>query len=167
MEHQKLWIRLRRVTSWPTPQTSKDVRSFLGLAGYYRKFVRHFGILVRPLFNLLKKQTPFVWTQETDSSFQLLKQVLIKAPVLSLPNFAKPFVIDTDACDSGVGAILQQDGHPIAYMSKPLSPRHHGLLTYEKECLAILMAVEQWRPYLHNGEFLICTDQKSLIHLEE
>jgi hypothetical protein len=76
-------------------------------------------------------------------------------------------VIDTDACDTGVGAVLQQDGHPIAYMSKPLSNRNKGLSTYEKECLAILMAVEQWRPYLQHQEFVIRTDQKSLVHLEE
>ncbi|KAK1651077.1 hypothetical protein QYE76_068882 [Lolium multiflorum] len=159
--------KISKVASWPTPRSSKDVRSFLGLAGYYRKFVRHFGIFARPLFNLLKKNAPFVWTEETDTAFQLLKQGLIEAPVLSLPDFSKPFVIDTDACDTGVGAVLQQNGHPIAYMSKPLGPRHRGLSTYEKECLAILMAIEQWRPYLHNGEFLIRTDQKSLIHLEE
>lgn len=159
--------KIAKVATWPTPLTNKDVRSFLGLAGYYRKFVKHFGILARPLFNLLKKNTPFVWTVETENSFQLLKKGLIEAPILSLPNFSKPFVIDTDACDTGVGAVLQQDGHPIAYMSKPLSPKHRGLSTYEKECLAILMAVEQWRAYLQHGEFTIRTDQKSLIHLEE
>lgn len=76
-------------------------------------------------------------------------------------------MLDTDACAYGVGAVLQQAGHPIAYMSKPLGPRHQGQSTYEKECLAILMAVEQWRQYLQHGEFLIRTDQKSLIHLEE
>lgn len=156
-----------KVAKWPVPQNTKDVRSFLGLAGYYRKFVRHFGILARPLFNLLKKSVPFIWTEETKTSFELLKKSLVEAPVLKLPDFTKTFVIDTDACDSGVGAVLQQDGHPIAYMSKPLSNRNRGLSTYEKECLAVLMAVEQWRPYLQHQEFLIRTDQKSLVHLEE
>lgn len=77
-----------------------------------------------------------------------------------------PFTIDTDACDYGVGVVLQQKGHPIAYMSKPLAPKHHGLSTYE-ECLAILMAVKQWRPYLHSDEFTIKTDQCSLTHLDD
>lgn len=159
--------KIAKVASWPTPQNSKDVRSFLGLAGYYRKFVQHFGIVARPLFNLLKKHTPFQWTAETETAFQVLKQKLIQAPVLQLPDFAKTFLIDTDACDTGVGAVLQQDGHPIAYMSKPLGPRNMGLSTYEKECLAVLMAIEQWRPYLQHREFMIRTDQRSLVHLDD
>lgn len=75
--------------------------------------------------------------------------------------------METDACDAGVGAVLQQQGHPIAYMSKALSPKFRGLSTYEKEYLAVVVAVEQWRPYLQHSEFVIQTDQKSLIHLEE
>jgi hypothetical protein len=159
--------RIIKVAKWPTPTSSKDVRRFLGLAGYYRKFVKHFGIIARPLFNLLKKNTPFLWTEATEEAFQLLKQSLVEAPVLKLPDFSRKFVIDTDACDTRVGAVLQQDGHPIAYMSKPLSPKNRGLSTYEKECIAILMVVEQWRAYLQHQEFLIRTDQKSLVHLEE
>jgi hypothetical protein len=137
------------------------------LAGYYRKFVRHFGIIARPLFNLLKKNTPFVWTQATDQAFHLLKQNLVQAPVLRLSDFNKSFVVDTDACDTGVGAVLQQEGHPIAYMSKPLGVKNRGLSTFEKECIAILMAIEQWRPYLQHREFLIRTDQRSLVHLDD
>lgn len=146
------------IQKWPSPQCAKDVRSFLGLAGYYRKFVWHFGIIARPLFNLLKKNQLFVWTSDTQQAFDTLKDKLVSAPVLQLPDFSKQFVIDTDACAYGVGVVLQQDGHPIVYMSKPLRPKNRGLSTYEKECLAILMAVDQWRPYLHNDEFLIHTD---------
>jgi hypothetical protein len=159
--------KISKVASWPTPQNSKDVRSFLGLAGYYRKFVQHFGIIARPLFNLLKNNMPFVWTSETATSFQLLKNKLVEAPVLKLPDFSKTFVIGTDACDTGVGAVLQQDGHPIACMSKPLAPKNRGLSTYEKEFLAVLMAIEQWRPYLQHKDFIIRTDQNSLVHLED
>lgn len=119
------------------------------------------------MFNLLKKGTPFVWTDTTEQAFRTLKLQLISAPVLALPDFSKPFVVETDACDSGVGAILQQEGHPIAYMSKALSPRHRGLSIYEKEYLAIIIAVEQWRPYLMHAVFIIRTDQRSLVHLEE
>lgn len=136
--------KIRTIEQWPTPSSAKEVRSFLGLAGYYRKFVKHFGIIARPLFNLLKKNQPFVWTSETDTAFHLLQQNLISAPVLQLPDFNQPFTIDTDACEYGVGAVLQQGGHPITYMSKPLGPKDRGLSTYEKECMAILMAVEQW-----------------------
>jgi hypothetical protein len=156
---------IKKVVSWPTPTNVKDVRSFLGLAGYYRKFVKHFGIIARPLFNLLKKNTTFLWTSETDNAFQHLKNGMTESPILAL-DFSQTFVVDTDTCDTGVGAVLQQNGHPIAYMSKPLCRKNQGLSTYEKECLAILMAVEQWRAYLQNHEFVIRTDQKSLVHLE-
>ena len=155
------------VLSWPTPSSVKELRSFLGLAGYYRKFIRHFGILARPLTNLLKKNTMFVWTAEHDEAFSALKTALSSAPVLALPDFSVPFAIETDACANGVGAVLVQQGHPLAFISKALGPRTMGLSTYEKEYLAILVAVEQWRHYLQYGEFLIFTDQRSLIHLNK
>ena len=149
------------------PTYVNEVHGFLGLAGYYRKFVQHFGIIARPLFNLLKKHQQFVWTSDTQQAFDTLKLKLVSAPVLQLPDFTKKFTIDTDACAYGVGAVLQQEGHPIAYMSKPLGPKNRGLSTYEKECMAILMAIEQWRPYLQTGEFVIRTDQRSLVHLDD
>lgn len=100
-------------------------------------------------------------------SFQALKQALCSAPVLAVPDFTKPFAIETDTSASGVGAVLVQSGHPLAFISKPLGPRTQGLSTYEKEYLAILLAVQQWRHYLQAAEFIIYTDQKSLIHLNE
>lgn len=87
------------IKHWPTPLNVKEVHSFLGLAGYYRKFVKHFGITARPLFNLLKKGYPFVWTEETHKAFNLLKNGLISVSVLQLPDFSKTSMIDTDACD--------------------------------------------------------------------
>lgn len=140
--------KVKEVAQWPTPTNVKEVRAFLGLAGYYRRFVRHFGMIAKPLTTLLKKREQFVWNTNTENAFQALKQALISAPVLALPDFTKAFTIETDACDLGVGAVLQQEGHPIAYLSKPLGPRTKGLSTYEKEYLAILLAVDRWRPYL-------------------
>ena len=84
-----------------------------------------------------------MWTSNTDTAFQLLKQQLISAPVLALPNFQEQFVVETDASDKGIGAVLQQKGHPIAFMSKALIPRYQRLSTYEKEYLAIIVAVDQ------------------------
>lgn len=159
--------KIQVIAKWPTPTDVKQVRCILGMAGYYRKFVKHFGIIARPLFNLLKKNVPFIWTEEANAAFELLKKSLMSTPVLAMPDFSKPFTIDTDACDYGVGAVLQQKEHPIAYMSKALGPKNRGLSTYEKECLAILMAVEQWRAYLHHNEFIIRTDQRSLVHLDD
>lgn len=159
--------KIQIVKNWPTPENVKDVRSFLGMAGYYRKFVKGFGIISKALTNLLKKGQPFVWTYETQEAFEALKEALVSAPVLALPNFSKPFVIDTDASDKGIGDVLQHDGHPIAFISRALGPKNQCLSVYEKECLAILFAVDQWRAYIQHAEFLIRTDQKSLIHLED
>jgi hypothetical protein len=155
------------IQNWPIPRCVKDVRSFLGMAGYYRKFVAQFGIISKPLTALLKKDNLFVWTDQTNQSFMALKEALARAPVLALPNFTKTFTVETDASGGGIGAVLQQDGHPIAYISRALGPKNLGLSTYEKECLAILFAVEQWRPYLQQGEFIIKTDQQSLTHLDD
>lgn len=155
------------IRDWPTPSLVKEVRSFLGLAGYYRKFVQGFGIICKPLTNLLKKGAVFLWTDDHASSFQALKTSLTAAPVLALPNLHKPFVIETDASNKGIGAILQQEGHPDAYVSRALGPRNQALSTYEIECLAILLAIEHLRPYMQNGEFILKTDQKSLAFLDE
>jgi hypothetical protein len=92
---------------------------------------------------------------------------LSQAPVLALPDFSKSFVLETDACDQGIGAVIMQGGHPLAYVIKALGPKTRGLSTYEKEYLAKLMAVDHWRPYLQHSSFVIHTDQKSLIHLNE
>lgn len=91
----------------------------------------------------------------------------MSAPVLALPDFSLPFVIETDACDVGIGAVLSQQGHPVAYVSRALGPRNRGLSVYEKEYLAILLAVQQWRSYLQLGEFVIKTNHKSLTHLTD
>lgn len=96
-----------------------------------------------------------------------MQQALSSAPVLGIPDFSKPIAIETDACHQGVGVVLLQNGHPLAYVSKPLGPKTQGLSTYEKEYLAILIAVEQWRSYLQLAEFTIYTDQKALIHLND
>lgn len=159
--------KIQEVLDWPPPSNLKELRGFLGLAGYYRKFIKHFAILSKSLSDLLRKDAVFVWSSVQSEAFSVLKQALCSAPVLAQPDFSLPFHIETDACGTGIGAVLQQQGHPIAFMSKALGPRNQGLSTYEKEYLAILMAVEQWRHYLLQGKFFIHTDQHSLIHLNE
>jgi hypothetical protein len=116
---------------------------------------------------LLKKNSLFVWNDDQRVAFSTLQQALVSAPVLALPNFNKPFCIETDACQNGVGAVLLQEGHPLAFISRPVGPKTQGLSAYEEEYLAILMAVEQWRTYLLHQKFVIFTDPKSLIHLNE
>lgn len=155
------------VVDWPTPSNVKELRSFLGLADYYRKFIRFFAVIAKPLTSLLKKHIVFSWIATHQSAFDALKQALSSAPVLATPDFSKQFCIETDTCASGIGAVLIQCGHPLAYISKPLGPKSVGLSTYEKEYLAILLAVEQWRSYLQHAEFLIYTDKRSLVHLSD
>jgi hypothetical protein len=159
--------KIKAIQDWPTPASVKELCGFLGLAGYYRKFVKNFGIIARPLTNLLRKDSLFIWTPKHSTAFDTLKLALTSALVLSLPDFNQPFHIEIDASGSGVGAVLQQNGHPLAFISKALGPQNLGLSTYEKEYLAIVMAVDQWRYYLLQNEFFIHTDQKSLIHLNE
>jgi len=159
--------KIQAVQDWPAPRNIKDVRGFLGLTGYYRRFIKHYSLISRPLTLLLKKDTPFVWTSTTQEAFDVLKHALVSAPVLALPQFQKPFILETDASDHGVGAVLMQEGHPIAFLSQALCPKNAALSTYEKECLAILMAVDKWRPYLQAKPFIIRTDHKSLLHLTE
>lgn len=104
--------------------------------------MRNFALLARPLTDLLKKGSLFVWTPSHQEAFKALKSALVFALVLALPDFSKPFQLQRDACDSGIGAVLLQDSHPIAFVSKSLGPRTRNLSTYEKEFLAILVAIE-------------------------
>jgi hypothetical protein len=122
--------KVQAVLDWPTPTSPKDLRSFLGLAGYYRRFVRDCGIISRSLTDLLKKGSVFVWSAVHQEAFVALKQAITSAPVLSLPDFSKPFILETDASGMGVGAVLTQGGHPLAFMSEALGPRLQGLSIY-------------------------------------
>jgi hypothetical protein len=159
--------KIEAVQHWPQPTNPTQLRGFLGLAGYYRKFIRHFGIISRPLTDLLKKNKAFVWSPVVHDAFLSLKTALVQAPVLALPDFTKDFVLEADACATGVGAVLMQHGHPLAFLSKALGPRNQALSVYDKECLAILLAIDKWRSYLQHKQFTIHTDQRSLIHLGE
>jgi hypothetical protein len=154
------------MVNWPVPTTVTELRGFLGLTRYYRMFVRNYAIIARPLTLLLKKKS-FVWTDSAIAAFQALKQAMSSTPVLCLPDFSKQFVVEMDACDSGIGAMLMQDQHPIAYLSKPLGAAHLALSIYDKEFLALLMAIERWRPYLQRAEFLIRTGHHSLCYLDD
>ena len=142
-------VKIEAMIKWPVPTTVTELRGFLGLTGYYRKFVHHYGLIAYPLTQLLRKKQ-FQWTT---------------TPVLALPNFAEQFIIETDASDIGIGDVLMQHGQPVAYLSKALAQQHKSLSIYEKVFLALIMAVERWRPYLQHQEFIIRTDHKSLTYL--
>ncbi|XP_042032481.1 uncharacterized protein LOC121779227 [Salvia splendens] len=150
--------------SCPVPTTVKQLRGFLGLTGYYRRFVEHYVSIAGPLTDLLKKDA-FVWSPTAATSFEALKAAMSSAPVLRLPDFARTFYLETDASDFGIGAVLLQDGHPLAFFSKKLGPKRRVSSTYHKELYAIVEAVQKWRQYLLGREFVIRSDQKSLKEL--
>jgi hypothetical protein len=158
--------KISAVADWVAPASVKQLRSFLGLTGYYRRFIKNYGLICRPLYDLLKK-VPFLWTETQEAAFCTLKQALISAPVLALPNFSQPFVLETDASGSGLGAVLMQDGKALAYFSVALGPKNTALSTYEKEALAVLEAVKRWRHYFLGNKLIIRSDQQSLKYITD
>ena len=157
------------VKSWPTPRNPHDVRSFLGLAGFYRRFVQNFSKLALPLTELTHDKAPWVWAEPQQTSFESLKAALCSAPVLILPDPSKPFVLNCDSCAYAIGATLQQDHgnglQPVAYRSKKLSPAERNYDVREREFMAIMDACSHWRHYLHCDEpFVLKSDHSSLVH---
>ena len=133
------------ITEWPTPRTVKHVQAFLGFCNFYRRFIKDYSAVARPLFNLTKKDTPFLWDSAAESAFRSLILAFTTAPVLALPDHDKPFRLITDASDFATGAILEQPDalnrwHPVAFLSKSLQPAEHNYEICDKELLAIIHA---------------------------
>uniref|UniRef100_A0A2N9IBT6 RNA-directed DNA polymerase n=1 Tax=Fagus sylvatica TaxID=28930 RepID=A0A2N9IBT6_FAGSY len=158
--------KVRAIQEWPSPTSVGNVRSFHGLASFYRRFVKDFSSLATPLTEVIKKNVGFRWGEEQEKAFQLIKQKLTNAPLLSLPNFSKTFEIECDASGVGIGAVLMQEGRPIAYFSEKLSGAALNYPTYDKELYALVWALETWQHYLWPKEFVIHTDHESLKHLK-
>ena len=163
--------KLEAIRNAPRPETKKQIRSFLGLIGYYRKFVPNFAAVACPLSDLKKKGVPnkIEWREEHERSFKTLKSLLLFSPILRLPDFEKDFFLRTDASDYGIGGVLLQEHErkfPIAYASRKLSDRERGYSVIEKECLAIVWAVRKvsgllvWQEFcLGNGSSAIGVPQ--------
>lgn len=132
--------KIKAIQNWPTPKTLKQLHGFLGLSGYYHRFIKHYGQIAKPLTNLLKKEV-FGWSTETQETFDTLKQRLCLTPVLALSDSSVSFTLDTDASSRGIGVVLMQKSHPIAYISRMLSPKIQFLSMYEREMLAILFTL--------------------------
>jgi hypothetical protein len=156
--------KVQAIVEWPVPRSPRAVRGFLGLAGYYRKFIHNYCTIASPLTALLKRDG-FAWSEEATAAFTALKAAVTSAPVLGMPDFAKPFIVECDASSHGFGAVLIQDGHPIAFYSRPVAPRHRALAAYERELIGLVQAVRHWRPYLWGRSFVIRTGHYSLKYL--
>jgi transposase InsO family protein len=161
--------KIQSVKDWPTPRDSTGVRQFLGLIGYYRRYVPSFATIAKPLNRLTVKECTFKWDGETERAFQELKLSLQEAPILGYPDVRSPYILDTDASHCGIGAVLSQvqEGKErvIAYYSKTLSPPEHNYCVTRKELLAVVKAVKHFRPYLYGREFTLRTDHASLVWL--
>lgn len=161
--------KIKSVKEFPIPKSAEKVKSFLGLAGYYRRFIKNFSSIAEPLLILLRKNAKFVWTQECQSAFEKLKTFITEAPILIYPDFTKPFLVLTDASGKGLGAILAQvideKEHPIAYISRSLKPAEQNYPVFEQEALAVVWAVKQFRTYLYQHKAIIVTDHAALQYI--
>uniref|UniRef100_A0A1X7TMU0 Reverse transcriptase domain-containing protein n=1 Tax=Amphimedon queenslandica TaxID=400682 RepID=A0A1X7TMU0_AMPQE len=161
--------KIEAIINMVRPQTKKDARTFLGITGYYRRFVQDYASIAEPLTELTRKKLPqrVIWSEKAELAFQKLKTALTTAPLMKNPNFNQPFILQTDASGVGVGAIFSQgeenlDEGPVAYFSKKLLPREQAYSTVEKECLAIILAIKHFSAYLIGRSFIIQTDHRAL-----
>jgi len=156
--------KIRAIANWPSPNNIHEVRSFHGLASFYRQFVRGFS-LVMALITECTKKSPFLWTIATQKAFEVVKRLLTEAHILQLPNFEAPFEIACDASHAGIGGVFSQNGHPIAYFSEKLNETQKQYSTYDLELYALVQSLKHWHHYLIHREFLLFTDHDSLRHL--
>ena len=162
--------KMHTVTQWRTPLASiTEVQSFLGLVGYYRKFIRHFSFIAKPLHQLAKKDTPFQWTDKHTDAVQSLKHSISSPPCLVIFSSSRPTILTCDASDYAIGAVLSQyvdnKDHPVAFISKTLSDLEQRYTNWEKELFAIIWSIKYFRPYLLSIQFIIRSDNKPSLQL--
>eukprot|EP00253_Pinus_taeda_P012980 PITA_12980 len=154
--------KIKNIMEWPTPKDVADIRSFMGLAGYYWRFVEGFSRVAYPITSLQKKGKVFKWTTDCQRSFEQLKHLLTTAPVLCVADPEKEYVVCTDASKEGVGGVLMQEGKVIAYESRKLKEHEQKYSAYDLELTAVIHALKMWRHYLVGRKFLLMTDHHSL-----
>ena len=157
--------KIEAVVNWKPPQRVKEVRSFLGLAGYYRRFVKGFSVIASPLTKLLRKGVKFEWTDKCQNSFEQLKGMLAKAPVLKQPTSRKEYTLYSDASSIGLGCVLMQKGKVVAYASRQLKPHEQNYPTHDLELAALVFSLKIWRHYLYGEKCRIYIYHKSFKYL--
>jgi hypothetical protein len=158
------------IRKWEIPRCVRDVRSFMGICGYYRRFVEKFADIARPLYRLTEKEVGFMWNEEAQQAFILLKERLCEAPVLAYPDISRPFILDCDASNEGLGAVLSQKNdegieHPIAYHARAFSKPEKRYCVTRRELLACVGAIHHFHHYLLGAKFTVRTDHNSLVWL--
>jgi len=156
---------VQAVKDWPTPKSVTEIMSFLGLAGYYRRFVQDFSRIAEPLTKLTHKGKKYVWTAKYANAFEELKKRLMMAPILKMHDGTGSMVIYSDASGRGLGCVLIQHGHVIAYASRQLKPHEKNYPTLDLELAAVIFTLKIWRHYLLGDQVLIYTDHKSLKYI--
>jgi hypothetical protein len=157
--------KIRGIEEWPTPRNVFEVRSFMGLAGYYRRFIEGFSKIAHRITSLQKKGVRFEWTFDCERSFQHLKNLLTSAPILRIVDPHEAFVVCIDACKEGFGGVLHQNGHVICYESRKLKEHERHYATHDLESAAIVHALKMWRHYLMGKRFELRTDHSGLKYL--
>ncbi|KAG8486223.1 hypothetical protein CXB51_019614 [Gossypium anomalum] len=157
--------KISAIVDWKPPKNVTEVRSFLGLAGYYRRFVNGFSIIAAPMTRLLRKNIKFEWTEECQQSFEELKKLLTEAPVSVQPESGKEFAVYSDASRNGLGCVLMQEGKVVAYASRQLKSHERNYPTHDLELAAIVFALKIWRHYLYGEKCRVYTNHKSLKYL--
>ncbi|WVZ56868.1 hypothetical protein U9M48_007339 [Paspalum notatum var. saurae] len=157
--------KVKDVLNWKQPETVTEIRSFLGLAGYYRRFIKDFSKIAKPMTSLTKKNAKFVWGPKCEEGFRELKKLLTTAPVLAQPDVTKPFDVYCDASGQGLGCVLMQEGRVIAYASRQLRKHETNYPTHDLELAAVVHALKIWRHYLLGNTCHIYTDHKSLKYI--
>ncbi|SAL97626.1 hypothetical protein [Absidia glauca] len=155
-------IKTEPIKNWPQPTSAKDVQQFMGLCAFYHKFMENLSTKAKPLYALLKADKTFEWTPQAQAAFEELKTRLIKLPTLAYPDPQQPYDLHTDASNIGIGAVLVQHGRPISYASRTLQASEINYHTTEKECLAIVWALNHFYCYLYGATFTIYTDHAAL-----
>jgi hypothetical protein len=157
--------KVKEIMEWRVPTTVTEIRSFLGLAGYYRRFIEGFSKIAKPMTSLQEKGKEFKWDDKCQGSFDQLKERLMSPPVLVMPDLQKGFDIYCDACGQGLGCVLMQEGHVIAYASRQLRKHELNYPTHDLELAAVVHALKIWRDYIMGTKCQVYTDHKSLKYI--
>jgi hypothetical protein len=166
--------KVSKILNIAIPTTKKQVRALLGLIGFYRRYIPNYASVMAPLVNLTRKNqsSKVKWSKECQSAFDMVKNVLSSEPVVTLPDFTKPFIVRSDASSTGIGAVLMQKDkeenvHPVLYASRKLLDRECRYSTVERECLALVWAVDKFHRYLFGRQFFVETDHRPLTYLKQ